>query len=69
MTIKDIQDRIDHIKSIVHDDEVAHGREDKLRADFIKYVGTLENNTDVNLAQKARLVLTTNDIEFTRWYA
>lgn len=66
MTIKEISKRIDRIRCIAGDDEVAHCSEDLLRTDFIRYVSTLSNRT---LAAKAKLVLTTEKITFERWCA
>ena len=46
-------------------DEVAHGAEDQLYADFISYVAS----GGEGLAEKAKLILTTQDIKFARWCA
>ena len=67
MTTKEIMERIQHIRDRAADPEAAHANEDKLRADFIRYVATLGSLSP--LAQKAKLVLTTDDIEFARWCA
>jgi hypothetical protein len=66
MTTEEIQKRIDNINAISGDSESAHVEEDSLREDFIKYVASLDNPS---LAAKAKLVLSTNDIGFSRWYA
>jgi phosphosulfolactate phosphohydrolase-like enzyme len=67
MTIQEIQKRVDEIAAVTHDDETAHGREDKLRADFIAHVRT--NPNDPELSAKAALVLSTDDMNFARWCA
>jgi hypothetical protein len=47
------------------DDEVAHSEEDSLREAFIEYIS--RRNDD--LGKKAQLVLLTNEIDFSRWFA
>ena len=66
MTEKEIKKRIKKIEKISSDcgDEVAHGLEDELREEFIKYIA---DYGDMHLVEKAKLVLSTNDIEFARW--
>lgn len=66
MTTEEIQNRINDIEKTAWDDESAHRKEDALRAEFIKYITTLEIPS---LAEKARMVLSTNKIGFSRWYA
>jgi hypothetical protein len=66
MKLRDIQDRVEAIKAISVDDEAAHNEEDALREDFIRYVA---QTAAPSLAEKARLVLSTNDIKFNRWCA
>ena len=66
MTIEEIQTQIGGIRAVQDDCESAHFKDDALREDFIRYVSTLEIPT---LAEKAKLVLSTNDIVFDRWYA
>ncbi len=66
MITEEIQKRIAVIKDSEWDYEVAHGLEDKLREDFIRYVATLEIPT---LAEKAKLILSTEDIDFPRYCA
>lgn len=71
MTLKEIEARIFHIHEIRGDDEMAHSEEDKLRDDFITYIASLSCLSDelAYLPEKARLVLTTSEIEFSRWCA
>ncbi len=66
MTLGEIKDAIDHIKAIAGDDEAAHGEEDQLMCDFISHVASLEIP---ELSEKAKLVLTTKEIDFARWRA
>lgn len=65
MTIEEINERVAKIRESSWDDEVAHGMEDSLREDFIKYVATL----DIPLAAKAKSVLETSEMKFNRWCA
>ena len=65
MKIEDILTEINIIKASVDDDEGAHSMEDGLREEFIRYVAKRKDH----LGKKARLILTTNDIDFRRWYA
>lgn len=66
MTIDEIRQRIAAIRAIATDDERAHGKEDRLYADFIQSVA--DGDAD-DLPAKAKLVLTTADIDFARWCA
>jgi hypothetical protein len=66
MTLEEIQKRVAAIKEMAGDDESAHGAEDQLYSDFIAYVATLDNHS---LAQKAKLVLSTAELRFSRWCA
>lgn len=65
MTLEEINLRVRRIQRIKADDEVAHSEEDKLWGDFIAYVATL----DIPLAAKAKAVLATKNINFSRWCA
>jgi hypothetical protein len=65
MELKEIKTRIDNIKAVSGDDEVAHIEEDALREDFIKYIAIGGNVT----SEMAKEVLKTNDIDFARWCA
>jgi len=67
MTIEDIEVRIKEIRREAHDCESAHSLEDSLRLEFIEYIATLEGLP--SLAAKAKLVASTEGIEFKRWYA
>lgn len=65
MKKSDILKAVENIKMIANDDEIAHHLEDGLREQFIKYVAMREDD----LGEKARIVLSTNDIKFARWCA
>ena len=67
MTTQEIKARIAAIKEMKGDFEIAHSSEDRLRADFIKYVASLPGNP--SLSAKAQLVLSTSKIEFARYCA
>jgi len=67
MKIEEIQGRLDEIADIRADDEVAHSTEDSLLKEFIEYVAKSPN--DSQLSDKAKMVLSTFDIEFNRWCA
>jgi len=54
--------------AIEGDDEVAHIREDELREMLIAYVSQGHFDS-AELVEMAKLVLSTNDLEFCRWCA
>lgn len=65
----------DHVQTLLNkiqadasrrDNESAHMREDTLYINFIHYVS---ENAPENIAEIAKLVLTAEEIDFTRWYA
>jgi hypothetical protein len=66
MTIEHIKESISYIQDRINDDEKAHLAEDELREAFIRYIA--EGGKE-QLAEKARLVLSTNEFDFERWYA
>lgn len=66
MLIHEIQKRVDEIKVSASDDESAHGLQDKLYLDFIEFVA---QTADKDLAEKAQLVASVDQIHFSRWYA
>ena len=68
MKIDEIKDRIAEIS--IQDSEGAHSREDRLYRDFIKYVASDDESLDLHsLSHMARLLLTTQKLDFDRWYA
>ncbi len=64
MTLDEIKKRIDEIKEIAGDGEVAHKLEDELYLDFIRYVA---GGNGEDLEEKATFVSSTQGIEFFRW--
>ena len=66
MTIETIKQRVEEIKDISWDFESAHGKEDKLREEFIRYVAIVG---DKELAEKAHEILKTEHIDFPRYCA
>ena len=68
MTLGEIQQQIERINALKDDNEAAHGEEDDLRNAFICYIAE-SDIVPPTIRKKARLVLSSNDIEFTRWYA
>ena len=67
MTIHEIKERIQAIKDCAGDDEAAHSMEDTLREEFIAYVHITSEVE--HLSEKAKLILSTSEIEFSRWCA
>ena len=65
MKKEDIIKAVQDIKHSVGDNESAHSMEDALRESFIEYVATRKDS----LGEKARLILSTNKIDFERWCA
>lgn len=66
MTLEEIKERINKINEYSYDDEMAHGIEDSLYQDFILFIA----NEDLgSISEKAKLILTTKDIKFSRWCA
>ena len=65
MTREEIKKRIEHIESVSGDYEAAHSLEDSLRADFIQHIADLGGA----FAENAKLVLTTDKIDFKRYTA
>lgn len=66
MNVKDVQSRVNEIRSRSGDDEDAHGLEDVLHQDVLKAIATGECEDPVECA---KLALTTLDIKFARWCA
>jgi hypothetical protein len=66
MTLEEIKARVDAIAKLTHDDEQAHCKEDSLRGDFLEWLAQTASD---DIAERARLILTTDDMDFARWYA
>ena len=67
MTIAEIRDRIEEIRDASDDDEAAHALEDELMKDFILFVST--NPETTQLAVMAAYISEVKDIKFSRWCA
>ena len=67
MTKKDIEQKLDEIREYQkrNDFEAAHGSEDVLFFSFIEHVAA----TDGELAELAKLVLTSSNLDFQRYCA
>jgi hypothetical protein len=68
---EEITKRLDLIKN-TNDDEAQHDMEDELYAYFIRIVSKLEESEELSkpeLSELAKLVLTSQNIEFYRWCA
>jgi DNA-binding FrmR family transcriptional regulator len=67
MTIGEIEERLHRIQGHLHgDDEMQHIEEDQLYQDFVMYVAATRND---ELADMARLILTSLNMRFSRWHA
>lgn len=66
MDLPEIEARIKKIKEKAGDDEIAHGLEDDLYGDFVKYVSEKGNK---KLSEMAKAILETKNIGFARWCA
>lgn len=64
MKIEEVKQRISAIDK--NDDECAHGAEDRLYHDFVRFVA--ESNIE-EFSEIASLILTTEDMDFKRWCA
>lgn len=61
-------EKLQYIKQIIHDNEVAHIEEDNLWEHFIQCVAAKMYNIK-EAVEIANIIKTTSDIEFERWYA
>lgn len=72
MTAAEAKARVLEIRAEValHDDEAAHSREDSLRADVLRAIAGLNGGlTARQMRELARIALSTERIEFSRWCA
>lgn len=65
MTEQEALKAVKDIKAISNIDEKAHRMEDTL---YIKFISDVAKRTD-NLGKVARIILTTLEIDFERWYS
>lgn len=66
MNIEEVKDRLTKIANANCDDAQAHILEDELYSDFVAFVASGEY---AHLSDMAKLILTSKDIDFERWYA
>ena len=66
MNLEYVKQQVAKIDAMKADDESAHSAEDALRAEFIALVAEVGSQ---ELAEMAREVLKTDEIEFSRWCA
>jgi hypothetical protein len=66
MTIQEVQRRLEEIRAVAHDDEMAHSSEDSLHQDVLTAIAS---GSCVDPAACAKAALTSNDILFSRWCA
>ena len=65
MRVRDVEKRVDAIREIADDDEIAHMRQDELYRDVLAAISLGERNA----AALAAAALKVGDIKFGRWYA
>ena len=65
MTPEEARKRVQDIRDASGDDEVAHGMEDGLYVDFVRFIASQEGPH----AATAREILKTLDLDFARWCA
>lgn len=66
MTPEQVKARVEAIRAMADDDEMAHSAEDGLRDDVLRYIA---EHSPIDAAQLAAIALETDDIEFARWCA
>lgn len=66
MTVEDIEQEIAHIRACAGDPEIAHGREDQLYRDFVRF---LAKEAPEPYATLAAAILQTRGVSFPRWCA
>lgn len=69
MIVSEIEKRLEVIQKLADekDNELAHIAEHNLLLDFVKHV--ISNSEDPNLKEKARLVSSSQNIQFHRWFS
>lgn len=66
MTEDELQQRVDALRELHGDDEMAHSQEDEIWADVLRAIASGYGASPMRLAQ---IALTTREIKFCRWYA
>lgn len=59
-----VRARVEEIREVAWDDEMAHEREDALRSEVLRAIA---DGSCVNPQECAQIALTTSEIEFKRW--
>ncbi len=67
LTLSDVGQRVNEIKEVSGDDEIAHSLEDALRRDVLSWAAI--NSVDATVRAIAAEALKTEQIEFERWCA
>lgn len=65
ITLEEIKERLEEIRSLAYDDETAHSRQDSLYLDVLTAIASGAKNA----RQLAAEAIKADDIEFSRWYA
>ena len=71
MTLEEIRAAVDTLRDLVGapdfewSDDEAHALEDEIRKQFIQYVASQPGE----LGETARVVLSTGELDFARWYS
>jgi len=66
MTIQDVRDRLGKIEKASNEPESAHLEEDGL---WMAVLGAIAQGSAEDPVEMARLALTSDDMDFPRWYA
>ncbi len=65
MTEQEARERLEEIRGIAGDDEVAHSKEDEFHRDVLSLIATGCHNGQ----ELARIAIQTSEIQFARWCA
>ena len=66
MTLEEVNKRVEEVRTMAGDAEIAHGAEDSLHTDVL---AAISNGECEDPAACASAALKTIEIEFTRWYS
>lgn len=72
ITVEEARRVVEYIRSVAGDDEVAHALEDALRAVVLQTIAdtvTLAKTDRHDVAELARVALSTSELDFSRWCA
>ncbi len=69
MNIEQIKARLDEIRAVASNDELAHIKEDLLYAEFVDFIRVELMTTRPDLSEMARLIASSQEIYFSRWYS